>query len=229
MPTRVSATWWRRIDFKKPCHVVCELHSASVPVALILSPAVAQVLDGVVWQAQVGAASQHLHRYGLVDRLKSFPADGHSRGLERLWASRGEKKNCPLYPGGSLLRTLAGSRLRTWTAAGQWLGGRRLLGHGSSAPRGMALVVGPFVRFSGCPFLGLFSVCPFLWLSVCPFVDLSFCPSVLPSFRPPVLVVHLDRLSIGPSVLLSFCPFGAPSRCCFESPGMLLSTLRLRQ
>lgn len=55
----------------KPCHVVCELHRASVPVALILSPAVAQVLDGVVWQAQVSAASQHLHRYGLVDRLKS--------------------------------------------------------------------------------------------------------------------------------------------------------------
>ena len=131
-----------------------------------------------------------------------------------------------------------GSPLSSWTAAGQWLGGRRLLGHGSSAPRGMALVVGPLVRFSGCPFLGLFSVCPFVGVSVCRSVDLSICasvllcfrPSVLMSFRPPVLVVHLDRFvdrSFRPSVLLSFCPFGAPSRCCFESPGMLLGTLRL--
>ena len=36
-------------------------HGTSVPVALILTPAVAQVLDGGVRQAQVGAASQHLH------------------------------------------------------------------------------------------------------------------------------------------------------------------------
>ena len=43
----------------KPGHVVCELHRASVPVELVLSPAVAHALGGSVWQAQVRAASQH--------------------------------------------------------------------------------------------------------------------------------------------------------------------------
>ena len=53
-----------------PCHVVGELQSAFVPVALIFVPVVAWRLEGLIRRAQVGAASQHLHRHGLIDRLK---------------------------------------------------------------------------------------------------------------------------------------------------------------
>ena len=110
------------------------------------------------------------------------------------------------------------------------------------------------VRLLGCPFVDLCfrpSVLPSFRppVLVVHLDRLSICRSVFLSFRPPVLVVNLDRWSIGPSVLLSFCPsvllsfcpsvnlsfcpsvpfcpFGAPSRCCFESPGMLLGTLLL--
>ena len=104
------------------------------------------------------------------------------------------------------------------------------------------------VRLSACPFVDLsicrsvlpsfcasvlLSLCPSvllsLWctLTVCRSVLLSFCPSVLLSLCPSVLLSLWCTLTVCRSVLLSFCPFGAPSRCRFESPGMLLGTLLL--
>ena len=162
------------------------------------------------------------------------------------WRARGLPRGRRLdsgWEGGGFLGTAA-RRLAAWPLWLVHLSGSRVVRFSGCS----RVVVSRVVRFSGCPFVDLcfrpsvlpsscplvhldrLSICPSVLLSFCPSVLPSFRPSVLPSFRPPVLVVHLDRFvdrSFRPSVLLSFCPFGAPSRCCFESPGMLLGTLRL--
>ena len=70
------------VEDRDPRHMVCELRSALVPVALIFSPLVEQVLG--VKSGKPGAASPNgvtfIDRHGLVDRLK--PASRFSSHLE---------------------------------------------------------------------------------------------------------------------------------------------------